>query len=51
MKQVYEFVEKIGTGKFSTVFKAKLRSSPGRLYAIKVVDLKTLAPEEAALIA
>lgn len=50
MKEVYDFMEKIGTGKFSTVFKAKLKSNATKEYAIKVIEHKKLTQDEMALI-
>lgn len=49
-KQVYDFVEKIGAGKFSVVYKAykkdQMHKSDKIAYAIKVIDKKILKEDE-----
>jgi serine/threonine protein kinase len=50
-KQIYDFTEKIGAGKFSIVYRCTQKDKKtNRNYAIKVIDRKTLKPDEIQLI-
>lgn len=42
----YGFHEKIGTGKFSTVYRAVCKNDEKKEYAIKVINKNILKPEE-----
>lgn len=50
VQQIYEFGEKIGTGKFSIVYRCK-HTKENKEYAIKVIETYKLEPEARDLIA
>lgn len=43
-------MDQIGTGKFSKVYKAYLKSNPDKLYAIKQIELNLIAKDELEVI-
>jgi len=43
---LYTFHEKIGTGKFSVVYRATCKNDKNKEYAVKVIEKKLLKPEE-----
>jgi len=43
---LYTFHEKIGAGKFSTVYRATCKADKNKEYAVKIIEKKLLKPEE-----
>ena len=49
-QQIYTFKERVGTGKFSVVFRSESKRGDGHQYAIKVIEKNILDKEEFELI-